>query len=1222
MANQRIDQLNSETTPAAADLLPIYSISGSDTKKITVSGLISSGVALISDASIPVSKINLSGISGTNLTDGTVTIVKLDTSTIPVASGLTATGGLLGLVAPTSPIQRNGSTGSLEHAASTVASGVHTKITVDSKGHVTSGTTLSAVDIPLATTVAVGGISVGTGLSVTGAGVLNHSNSTTSGTTNGVTIDAQGHVTGIVALVSSNLPVATTGVPGAVSPGTGTSVNGAGALSVTAATSSALGGVIAGSDFAVSTGTISLATQAGLTAGSYPKVTVTTKGIITAGATLEATDIPNLDASKITTGSLDIARVASNTVTGAKLANYAITKIGDTQPTADQIGQFFFNPLSRDLFLWDGNVFQPIGISVGEIVFAGTFDASAGGGTGQVASVTAEGTAIGLVEGSPLPAAATANNRYYLVVSESGTITSGNAPNVALAPPDIVLSTGIEWTEVDVSQTFTSVSASQVAFTPEGTIAANNVQAAIQEVNNEKLGIAGGTVTGNLEIGTAGSLSFEGSTANNFETTLAVVDPTADRTITLPDATGTVITTGDTGTVTSTMLLDGTILDADINASAAIVDTKLATIATAGKVSNSATTATNANTASAIVARDASGNFTAGTITANLTGTASAIADNSVTSAKIVDGTIVNVDIAAAAEIAVSKLADGTARQLLQTDAAGTGVEWTDNVDVPGTLDVTGAATFDAIAVFAAGSAGSPSLTIAGDTDTGIYSPGANQLAISSSGTERLRFNSAGALGVGGANFGTAGQALISNGSAAVPTWQDISAAVPAWQDLNTAVFGWDHDNDAYGLYLPGTGISAGPLSGTINIDVQSRIRRCVINNSGVVQYYLDANNSANKSADWLRIVETESLATAYTGAPAAEATNSLLRVGVPAWAAGTFTRGQRVTNGGYLWECVAASSTATPAAGAVASVLNGTDGQVVVEIPAFSVRYGFVNGVHTREVRLGCNDGLIAQGFRPHAAFIKTDGTYKTAFYWGAYQAYSDGTNLASVSGQTNTRSLTRATFRTRAALRGTGWHVQSYLELAAIQTLLVTEYRDYNSQKVLGNGSIEGSVYGVSTGLSNSRGNRSGNVYTVGGSSSDFMSYRGIENLYGRAWTWADGINVYERAVYLTNNQSVFADDTSVGYSFYAQVPSASGSYQKELFPLADVFLPYVVSGGSSTTYLADGLWTNSGWRVAYVGGNSNYGSIDGAFCLSLSDDSGKAGADIGARSAYAAN
>jgi hypothetical protein len=47
---------------------------------------------------------------------------------------------------------------------------------------------------------------------------------------------------------------------------------------------------------------------------------------------------------------------------------------------------------------------------------------------------------------------------------------------------------------------------------------------------------------------------FEGATANEFETTLTVVDPTADRTITLPNVTGTVVTTGDSATVTNAML--------------------------------------------------------------------------------------------------------------------------------------------------------------------------------------------------------------------------------------------------------------------------------------------------------------------------------------------------------------------------------------------------------------------------------------------------------------------------------------------------------------------------------------------------------------------------------------------------------------------------------------------------------------------------------------------
>ena len=97
--------------------------------------------------------------------------------------------------------------------------------------------------------------------------------------------------------------------------------------------------------------------------------------------------------------------------------------------------------------------------------------------------------------------------------------------------------------------------------------------------------------------------------------------------------TGTAVVTADSrlsdqrvptdDSVTSAKIVDGAILDIDINASAAIVDTKLATISTASKVSNSATTATDVNTASSIVSRDASGNFAAGTITAAITGTAS-----------------------------------------------------------------------------------------------------------------------------------------------------------------------------------------------------------------------------------------------------------------------------------------------------------------------------------------------------------------------------------------------------------------------------------------------------------------------------------------------------------------------------------------------------------------------------------------------------------------------
>jgi hypothetical protein len=130
--------------------------------------------------------------------------------------------------------------------------------------------------------------------------------------------------------------------------------------------------------------------------------------------------------------------------------------------------------------MWDGNVWQSIGISAGAIILAGTYDAS----TNQVASVTTDGTAIGLGVGAALPSASSTNSNYYLVVSELGTGTAP-APTVALAPPDLLLSTGDNWLEIDVSSTYTAQTASNVAFVPAASLGSTNVQAALEEVSNE-----------------------------------------------------------------------------------------------------------------------------------------------------------------------------------------------------------------------------------------------------------------------------------------------------------------------------------------------------------------------------------------------------------------------------------------------------------------------------------------------------------------------------------------------------------------------------------------------------------------------------------------------------------------------------------------------------------------------------------------------------------------
>jgi hypothetical protein len=60
------------------------------------------------------------------------------------------------------------------------------------------------------------------------------------------------------------------------------------------------------------------------------------------------------------------------------------------------------------------------------------------------------------------------------------------------------------------------------------------------------------------------SVEFDGSTAGTFKTTVTATDPTANNTITIPDITGTIVTTGDTGTITSNMIAAGTLTGADI----------------------------------------------------------------------------------------------------------------------------------------------------------------------------------------------------------------------------------------------------------------------------------------------------------------------------------------------------------------------------------------------------------------------------------------------------------------------------------------------------------------------------------------------------------------------------------------------------------------------------------------------------------------------------------
>jgi len=230
-------------------------------------------------------------------------------------------------------------------------------------------------------------------------------------------------------LEPTDLPVAETGTVGVVQPGAGLAVDGAGVLN-------------------------HLNT---VTTGTYTKVTVDGQGHITTGDILAAADIPNLDASKITTGTFGSAFLAENSVTAQQLADYGIAQVSETAPVPEFAGQWWINPSDRSAYIWVGTVAPtPNGywLLVGygsptqlNLRFGGTYNASAN----TVVTLNEYGVEAGLVVGQALGTPSLQNNGVYLVVTTAGTGTTP-APAVSLSIGDWVLSqgTGANWTKVAV----------------------------------------------------------------------------------------------------------------------------------------------------------------------------------------------------------------------------------------------------------------------------------------------------------------------------------------------------------------------------------------------------------------------------------------------------------------------------------------------------------------------------------------------------------------------------------------------------------------------------------------------------------------------------------------------------------------------------------------------------------------------------------------------------
>lgn len=229
---------------------------------------------------------------------------------------------------------------------------------------------------------------------------------------------------------------------------------------------------------------------------------------------------------------------------------------------------------------------------------------------------------------------------------------------------------------------------------------------------------------------------------------------------------------------------------------------------------------------------------------------------------------------------------------------------------------------------------------------------------------------------------------------------------------------------------------------------------------------------------------------------------------------------------------------------------------------------------------------------------------------------------------------NLTRDQFRQAARKRGSGWEMYTYNAHKTLFWLFAVEYATLDSQKPFNaqkdaNGFAQGGLGPGPTqmtdwtnfnnanplipcGYTNEFGNGSGEkAYVVknasGGTHATLMAnrYRGIENPFGHIWKYTDGANIQVTTgdaglsiLWTTDDPSNFSDTSYTGYDKKGNICRTNG-YAKKMLLGEDGDIVATEVGGSSSTYWCDYYYTYTlanRMQVVLVGGNAGYGSYAG--------------------------
>ena len=249
---------------------------------------------------------------------------------------------------------------------------------------------------------------------------------------------------------------------------------------------------------------------------------------------------------------------------------------------------------------------------------------------------------------------------------------------------------------------------------------------------------------------------------------------------------------------------------------------------------------------------------------------------------------------------------------------------------------------------------------------------------------------------------------------------------------------------------------------------------------------------------------------------------------------------------------------------------------------------------------------------------------------------------------------NLTRDQFRQAARKRGSGWEMYTYNAHKILFWLFAVEYATLDSQKPFNaqkdaNGFAQGGLGAGPTqmtdwanfnnanplipcGYTNEFGNGSGEkAYVVknasGGTHATLMAnrYRGIENPFGHIWKYTDGANIQVTTgdsglsiLWTTDDPSNFSDTSYTGYDKKGNICRTNG-YAKKMLLGEDGDIVATEVGGSTSTYWCDYYYTNTSanrMQVVLVGGNADHGSYAGLAYVNTHNAPSAATRNIGSR------